>query len=228
MILRRMREAGWLTDEQLTRSLHEPIRLAKPRRVFEAPHFARSPAIQAGISGRWRAHPMLAARFAQRLSRAKPNGRALDPATLEPSESPACLHAAVVVLDNRTGDILALAGSENYFSPAAARSTRWAPRSAGSPSNPSAIGCSRTRGDPATVVADVPTEFATATGLFAPANYDRRCYGPVRYRVALANSLNISAVKVLASIGGPEVLRERLQTCGLSTLTRPASTMAWD
>ena len=75
---------------------------------------------------------------------------------------------------------------------------------------------------PATVVADVPTEFATATGIFAPVNYNRHCYGPMRYRVALANSLNISAVKVLASIGGPEPLQQLLQQCGLTTLGQPA------
>ena len=73
-------------------------------------------------------------------------------------------------------------------------------------------------------MADVPTEFATATGIFAPVNYNRHCYGPMRYRVALANSLNISAVKVLASIGGPEPLQRLLQQCGLSTLGQPAET----
>jgi penicillin-binding protein 1C len=69
-------------------------------------------------------------------------------------------------------------------------------------------------------VADVPTEFATATGLFAPVNYNRHCYGPMRYRLALANSLNISAVNVLASVGGPEPLEQLLRQCGLSTLNR--------
>ena len=72
------------------------------------------------------------------------------------------------------------------------------------------------------MVADVPTEFATATGIFAPVNYNHRCYGPMRYRMALANSLNISAVKALASIGGPAPLQQRLQQCGISTLTRSA------
>jgi penicillin-binding protein 1C len=44
----------------------------------------------------------------------------------------------------------------------------------------------------------------------------------MRYRLALANSLNISAVKVLASVGGPGPLQRLLQQCGLSTLDRPA------
>src|SRR5690349_19952893 len=72
------------------------------------------------------------------------------------------------------------------------------------------------------MVADVRTEFRTDTGLFAPVNYDRHCYGPMRYRLALANSLNIPAVKVLASIGGSRPLLQLLQRCGLSTLDSPA------
>jgi len=131
---------------------------------------------------------------------------------------------AVVVLDNRSGDVLALVGSENYFAPAAGQvNGAWAPRSPGSTLKPFTYLLALERGaTPATVVADVPTEFATATGLFAPVNYDRHCYGPMRYRLALANSLNISAVKVLASLGGPEPLQRLLQACGLSTLGRPA------
>jgi penicillin-binding protein 1C len=44
----------------------------------------------------------------------------------------------------------------------------------------------------------------------------------VTYRDALGNSLNISAVKVLASIGGAETLLENLRLLGLSTLTENA------
>src|SRR5262249_1886881 len=99
----------------------------------------------------------------------------------------------------------------------------WAPRSAGSTFKPFTYLLAFEKGaTPDTLVDDAPAEFATATGLFAPVNYDRRCFGQVSYRLALANSINISAVKVLDSIGGPAVLRARLLACGLSTLTRPA------
>ena len=128
------------------------------------------------------------------------------------------------MLDNRSGGVLALVGSENYFAPAAGQvNGAWALRSPGSSLKPFTYLLALEHGaTPATVVADVPTEFATATGIFAPVNYDRHCYGPMRYRVALANSLNISAVKVLASIGGPEPLQHLLQQCGLTTLDQPA------
>ena len=50
-----------------------------------------------------------------------------------------------------------------------------------------------------------------------------RCYGPVSYRRALGNSLNIPAVRVLASIGGAPVLAERLRAWGITTLGQPAA-----
>src|SRR5262249_40047516 len=122
-------------------------------------------------------------------------------------------NGALVILDNRTGEVLGLVGSEDYFSPRAGQvNAAWGPRSPGSALKPFTYLLALQRGaTPATIVDDVPTEFVTATGLFAPVNYNRHCYGPVRYRVALANSLNISAVKVLESIGGPEPLQRLLQ-----------------
>ncbi len=38
-ILGQMRHAGWLTEAQFQRAIQEPLNLASPRRVFEAPHF---------------------------------------------------------------------------------------------------------------------------------------------------------------------------------------------
>ena len=133
-------------------------------------------------------------------------------------------NGAAVVLDNRTGAVLALVGSEDYFAPAAGQvNGAWAPRSAGSTLKPFTYALAFEHGaTPASIVADVPCEFPTATGVFAPVNYDRHCHGPVRHRLALANSLNIPAVRVLDELGGAAVLHERLRACGLTTLTQPA------
>src|SRR6185436_6334677 len=75
---------------------------------------------------------------------------------------------------------------------------------------------------PSTILEDLPAEFPTASGVFAPQNYNRRCYGPMRCRLALANSLNISAVKLLQSIGGPAALHQRLQDLGVTSLSQSA------
>ena len=68
--------------------------------------------------------------------------------------------------------------------------------------------------NPCTVVADVPTEFATPTGTYAPNNYNHRFYGPVSLRFALGNSLNVAAIRVLNLAGGPEALHRRLGELG--------------
>ena len=129
-------------------------------------------------------------------------------------------NGAAVVIDNASGDVIALVGSADYFSPGSGQvNGAWAKRSAGSTLKPFTYLLALERGaTPATIVADVRTSFATADGFYRPENYNRRCYGPVTYRTALASSLNIPAVKVLQAAGGPAALHERLRTCGLTTL----------
>jgi penicillin-binding protein 1C len=72
--------------------------------------------------------------------------------------------------------------------------------------------------NPSTVVPDVPTDFATETGLYRPNNYNHRFYGPVSLRLALGNSLNIGAIRTLQLAGGPAVLHRRLCDLGITTL----------
>ncbi len=219
-ILGQMCANGWLTPEEFHRDWIEPLTLAKPRRIFEAPHFIDlllaldPPEFQVAPFAR----PIRTSldldlnHFAEGTLRSHLAGLRAEHVA----------NGAIVILDNRTGEVLGLVGSDDYFSPLAGQvNGAWAPRSTGSALKPFTYLLALERGaTPATVVADVPTEFATATGLFAPVNYNRHCYGPMRYRVALANSLNISAVKVLASLGGAEPLERRLQQWGLTTLTR--------
>jgi len=227
-VLHRMCAAGWLTNEELARASAEPLTLTPPHRIFEAPHF-----VDLLLAAR-RTELSEVDRFAQSALPSTPAIRTtLDLELNRFAESVLREHlevvraqhvsnGAVVIIDNHTGDVLALVGSEDYFSPASGQvDSAWAPRSPGSALKPFTYLLALEHGaTPATIVADVPGEFVTATGLFAPVNYNRHCYGPVRYRVALANSLNISAVKVLESIGGPEPLQHLLQQCGLSTLYR--------
>jgi penicillin-binding protein 1C len=131
---------------------------------------------------------------------------------------------AVVVIDNCTGEVIALVGTENYFAPGTGQvNGALAPRSAGSTFKAFTYLLALEHGaTPASVVADEPAVFMTSTGAYHPENYNKRCYGPLRYRLALANSLNIPAVKVLASIGGPTTLQTRLRAWGMTTLDQPA------
>jgi penicillin-binding protein 1C len=245
-VLRRMQEAGWLTAEQSARALAEPLRLQPPRRLFHAPHFVdlvlreakwgRLAACRGESAGGTSHDPSATDRTSRRLQACVTLRTTLDLTLTRFVEDSVRMrlaslrgknvrNAAAVVLDNATGEVLALVGSENYFAPGTGQvNGALAPRSAGSTLKPFTYLLALERdGSPATMVADVPVSFPTPTGIFQPENYDRHCTGPVTYRLALANSLNIPAVRVLATSGGPAALRDRLRTWGLTTLERPAT-----
>jgi 1A family penicillin-binding protein len=115
-------------------------------------------------------------------------------------------NAAVVALDPRTGEILAMLGSPDYFSARidGAVNGTMALRQPGSSIKPItyAAAFERTELTPATMMLDVRTAFTTKEGRpYVPLNYDLRFRGPVRLREALASSYNLIAVKVLNSVG---------------------------
>jgi len=233
-ILSRLLQKGWITADEFDRARREPLRLASPQRAFEAPHFVDLILERSGPN-HFPQYPATNGAPNSEFRVTRPFRTTLDlnlngfversmRQQLKLLRAQGVGNAAAVVIENRTGDVLALVGSEDYFAPGFGQvNGAWAPRSAGSTFKPFTYLLALEQGaTPSSLVADVPTEFATATGVFAPVNYDRRCYGPMRYRLALANSLNISAVKVLASIGGPGPLQAELRACGLATLSRPA------
>lgn len=135
-------------------------------------------------------------------------------------------HAAVVVIDNTSGEVLSLVGSGDFHDPRAGQvdGTR-SPRSAGSTLKPFTYLLALQRGElfPGSIVADIPTPYRTEEGLDLPVNYDRAFHGPVTIRYALANSLNVAAMRTLNTIGGPVPLHTLLGRFGIQTLDRPAT-----
>ncbi len=134
---------------------------------------------------------------------------------------------AALVVDNRTGDVLAYVGSPDYFSVEALGSNDGvqALRQPGSSLKPFAyeLALERRTIESTTILADVPASYAIPGGkLYQPADYSGRFSGPVRVRYALANSLNAPAVQVLSRLGVGAFL-ERLHALGFAHLTHPAS-----
>ena len=73
----------------------------------------------------------------------------------------------------------------------------------------------------ATTIDDSPIAFTSAgSPSYSPVNYDGRFRGPMTLRLALANSINIPAVKTLNTIGIPAMV-ELGKKMGISTWKEP-------
>lgn len=134
-------------------------------------------------------------------------------------------NAALVAEDATTGQILALVGSKDYFSTEIDGNFNVATqglRQPGSALKPFVYLTAFQKGfTPDTLLFDLETEFDTTDDLdhsYKPQNFDEQFRGPVRMKEALAQSLNVPAVKTLYLAGIDNVLKTT-KSVGLSTLT---------
>ncbi|TAH17552.1 MAG: penicillin-binding protein 1C [Cytophagales bacterium] len=116
-------------------------------------------------------------------------------------------NAAVVVVDNKTRNIIAYLGSPDFadIQHAGQVDNARSYRSPGSALKPLIYGLAFDEGivTPKSVVNDLPVDFSG----YAPENYNRTFNGAVSIEVALANSLNVPAVKMLDQIGVKNMLQ---------------------
>jgi penicillin-binding protein 1C len=205
-VLARMLAAGVVSRDDAARATAEPLTAAQlTRRDFPmlAPHLADTEVTQ---------HP---GRTIHRLTvdhRTQASIEALVRdyvATLG-----ARLSAAVIVVDHRTGEIIAYVGSPGLLDMErlGAIDMGLALRSPGSTLKPIIYGLAFELGlaHPSTLVEDAPARF----GLYVPKNFDSEWHGTVTIRAALIHSLNIPAVKVLEAVGAGR-LHSRLQQAGV-------------
>ncbi len=118
-------------------------------------------------------------------------------------------NAALVSMNPRTGQILAMVGSMDYFDKTIDGNVNVAtrPRQPGSSFKPIVYTASFVKGyTPSTILFDVDTTFKTVMGDYTPHNYNQKTHGPVTVRQALAGSLNIPAVKMIYMTGINNVL----------------------
>lgn len=119
-------------------------------------------------------------------------------------------NAALVSLDAKSGQILAMVGSVDFFNDEIDGQVNVVlrPRQPGSSFKPVVYAAAFKKGyTPDTVVYDVVTKFKNSDGKeYIPHNYNLKEYGPVTLRQALSGSLNIPAVKVIYLTGIENVL----------------------
>jgi 1A family penicillin-binding protein len=113
-------------------------------------------------------------------------------------------NASLVSIDPKTGQILAMVGSRDYFDNSIDGQVNVALqlRQPGSSIKPIIYAAAFEKGyTPNTVLYDVVTNFSTTGTPYEPHNYNGKEYGPVSMKKALAGSLNIPAVKTLYLAG---------------------------
>ncbi|MGC4082967.1 MAG: penicillin-binding transpeptidase domain-containing protein [Vicinamibacterales bacterium] len=115
--------------------------------------------------------------------------------------------AAMLVLDNRTGQIKAMVGGWDFQRSKFNRAVQ-AYRQLGSTFKPVVYTAAIDRGfTPASIIIDSPVAYPSGSGgTWAPQNYDHTFMGPITLRYALEESRNIPAIKMMDEIGVKNVL----------------------
>jgi len=131
-------------------------------------------------------------------------------------------NAALVAIDPKTGQILSMVGSRDYFNDEIDGQVNVSdrPRQPGSSMKPIVYAALFEKGyTPNTKLYDVITNFSTNNSEpYTPQNYNGKEYGPVSIRQALAGSLNIPAVKAIYLAGIEKVLN-LADSLGYTTLS---------
>lgn len=141
-------------------------------------------------------------------------------------------NAGMIVVDPKTGDLLTMVGSKDYFSKDIDGNFNitLASRQPGSSIKPFIYATAFTKGYlPNTILFDVKTQFSpkchaddpsSESPCYSPNNYNHKFVGPISMRNALAQSLNIPAVKTLYLAGIKSSLKLTADM-GITTLNDP-------
>jgi len=139
-------------------------------------------------------------------------------------------NASLIALDPATGQILAMVGSRDFFDKAidGQYNATLSLRQPGSAMKPFIYSLALLRGYTRdTVVFDTPTQFSTACKpsdnfndappCYAPSDYDEKFRGPMTFETALAQSINVPAIKTLYLVGIQNAI-DLAKSFGLTTL----------
>ena len=215
VVLRAMADAEFITADAAARAAREPVVIAARALDTEAPYFVdyigqelqERYADLAASPKRLDVYTTLdlsLQRIAQDAVRA--GLLQVDQILARRKRGPA--QAALVAVDPRSGDILAMVGGRSYNQSQYNRAVS-ARRQPGSVFKPfvylaafeRAAEEGRTDLTPASLVADEPTEFSYGEQVYQPRNYDNEYDGEITFRRALALSRNTAAVKVAEATG---------------------------
>jgi 1A family penicillin-binding protein len=232
LVLNRMFELGFITEDEFNKAKNEvvvflpeqPMHIAAPHFVFFIKDYLEK---QYGVGaleqGGYKITTTLDYELQKKaeeiaLRNAKENEKSWDGN-----------NAAVVVIDPKTGQILSMVGSRDYFDKSIDGNfnVATAGRQPGSSFKPIVYALAFQKGyTEKTTLFDVKTEFNpscdpsgydTKETCYTPDNYDGGFRGPMTLRAGLAQSINIIAVKLLYLVGISDSIK-MAQRLGISTL----------
>lgn len=232
-VLRRMREDEYITKDQEEAALAElpEFKFQSKGSSFKAPHFVQY------------VQKILEERYGEKVIEQgglkvtttldldlQEKAQEIVAEEIGKVEKQRITNGGVVVLNPETGEILSMVGSKRFDDPDydGQVNVTVALRQPGSSFKPFTYVTALKEGYTAsTMVMDVPTTFPGGEGQpdYNPVNYDGKYRGPVQMRYALANSLNIPAVKFIAMVGIQDVL-ETAYDMGLTSLPPTKETLS--
>jgi 1A family penicillin-binding protein len=225
-VLRRMVEDGYLTQEEADAVKNEELKIRPLGANIRAAHFVMY------------VRQLLAERYGDKMVE---EGGLRVTTTLDVKMQEEAEHivyeevnkaagllvgnGALLAMEPKTGQILVMVGSKDYFDETTDGNVNVTlrDRQPGSSIKPITYVTAFKQGyTPASLVMDVKTTFPGGVGLpdYTPENYDGKFRGPIQFRYALGNSINVAAVKVLKLVGIPAML-ETAHAMGITTLNEP-------
>lgn len=207
LVLAAMKEERYITSEQYEQAKNEKVVFSKIKDAIIAPHFvlyvqgllAEAYGEKTLEEGGLKVITTLDYNLQQIAEKAVKDGVAKNERRYGANNS------SLVAIDPKTGQILAMVGSRDYFDESIDGQVNVSvrPLQPGSSIKPYVYATAFKKGmSPATMLIDVPTVFGTyADKEYKPSNYDGTSHGVLNIRKALAGSLNVPAVKTLALVG---------------------------
>jgi len=240
VVLRQMADDGFVTREATDQAAREPLAVVARALEAEAPYFVDlvGQTLSERFAGVMKTTQPVDVyttldlhlqRFAQDAVR---EGLTQVDQMLARRKRKTVPQAALIAVDPRTGEILALVGGRSYNQSQYNRALV-AKRQPGSVFKPfvylaafeKAAEDGRTDMTPATVVVDEPTTFYFEDKAWDPGNYEGEYDGPVTLRYALAHSRNAATVKV-AEMTGYDQIAAFWKRFGTSTAPHPYPSIA--
>jgi len=225
-VLSRMLQDGYISPEQFDQAINSPLDYAPQTQNIKAPHFSLyikellvdkygEPLVEKGGLRVTTSLDLALQEYAEAVI-------ATEVARLQKAN---VSNAAALVTVPRTGEILAMVGSKNYFDETIDGNVNVTTRlrQPGSSIKPINYAVGLLKGfTPSTMFLDVPVCFnVPGQPTYCPRNYDGQFHGVVQMRFALGNSFNIPAVKMLAA-NSVESMVATASAMGITTFQDPS------